>query len=357
MATKFKCNDGIYTVLRNGKAVAIGATAGEAITAITADAEEINCPEPVELGLRLTYTPGNLPANDLAAWNTFFDLPANGTAFTSMATAGDEVTLIGGAGITLKASLFRTSATLLKIEDDVDCVVAIAGGKNAGALSLCSALNTVTLNGVTTVAQEGLFTNAALTSLSMTACTTMGQAAIMKCTSITTISLPALTSTGLSCFIDCSGATTFTLPLLTSAGNSTFANCTSATTFTLPELLTAGANCFDACSSNIIFNLPKVTSAGTQCFNSCTSATTFTLPLLTSAGNSCFANCTAATLINIPLCTALGTDPTDATVFNLITGQTITLNVAAVNATNNAGGVHASIVYLSANNTDTINYI
>jgi hypothetical protein len=46
MATKFKCNDGIYTVLRNGKAVAIGATAGEAITAITADAEEINCPEP-----------------------------------------------------------------------------------------------------------------------------------------------------------------------------------------------------------------------------------------------------------------------------------------------------------------------
>lgn len=43
MATKFKCNDGIYTVLRNGKAVAIGATAGEAITAISADAGELAC--------------------------------------------------------------------------------------------------------------------------------------------------------------------------------------------------------------------------------------------------------------------------------------------------------------------------
>jgi hypothetical protein len=111
------------------------------------------------------------------------------------------------------------------------------------------------------------------------------------------------------------------------------------------------------CTSNVTFNLPKLTTAGDQCFENCTAATTFTLPLLTTAGASCFEGCTAATLINIPLCTALGIDPTDASVFNAIAGQTITLNVAAVNATNNAGGVHASIVYLSANNTDTINYI
>ena len=43
MATKFKCNDGIYTVLRNGKTVAIGATAGEAISAVTSDAGELAC--------------------------------------------------------------------------------------------------------------------------------------------------------------------------------------------------------------------------------------------------------------------------------------------------------------------------
>ena len=73
MATKFKCNDGIYTVLRNGKAVAISATAGEAVEAIAADAEEIACPPepPARLGLRITTTPGGLPPFDLAAWNTF----------------------------------------------------------------------------------------------------------------------------------------------------------------------------------------------------------------------------------------------------------------------------------------------
>lgn len=40
---KFKCSDGIYTVLRNGKVVAGGATAGEAIVAISADAGEVAC--------------------------------------------------------------------------------------------------------------------------------------------------------------------------------------------------------------------------------------------------------------------------------------------------------------------------
>lgn len=43
MANKFKCSDGIYTVLSNGKTIAIGATAGEAISAVTTDAGELAC--------------------------------------------------------------------------------------------------------------------------------------------------------------------------------------------------------------------------------------------------------------------------------------------------------------------------
>lgn len=274
------------------------------------------------LGLRLTYTTGNLPANNLAAWNAFFDLPANGTAFTSMSTAGDEVTLFGGAGITLNASLFRTSEKLLKIEDDIDCVVAIAGGKNTGALSLCPNLTTVTLNGVITVAYEGISANAALVNVSLDACTTLGSVAFNNCTSVTTFSLPELTtagadcfrgcaaatiftlpqltSAGNNCFRDCTSATTFTLPLLTSAGDNCFLNCTAATTFTLPELLTAGNLCFANCTSNVTFNIPKLTTAYVECFKNCTAATTFTLPLLTTAGDSCFQDCTAATTFTLP---------------------------------------------------------
>lgn len=224
---------------------------------------------PAELGLRLTYTPGNLPANNLAAWNAFFDLPANGTAFTSMSVTGDEVTLIGGGGITLKPSLFRTSDKILKIEDDVDCVVAVAGGKNSGALSLCSALTTVTLNGVTTVEQEGLYANAALTSLSMTA------------------------------------------------------------------LTTAGASAFDGCAT----------------------LSAISLPTLATAGAACFANCTSATTFDLSACTALGTTTGDNSVFSGITGNTITITVPTALSTCDGGNPDGDLVYLSANNTATINYI
>lgn len=264
-------------------------------------------------GLRLTYTTGNLPANDLAAWNSLFDLPTNGTAFTSLSTSGDEVTLIGGSGITLKQSLFRTSSTLLKIEDDVDCVVAISGGKNAGALSLCEALTTVTLNGAITAGVEALYTNLSLTSISMDA--------------------------------------------LTTAAAWCFRGCTSATTFTLPSLTTASARCFQGCTSVITFTLPSLLTAYEYCFKDCTSATTFTLPTLATAAGYCFEGCTSATTIDMPMCTVLGVTPADADVFLSIIGQTITLNIAAVNATNNAGGVHASVAYLIANNTATVNYI
>jgi hypothetical protein len=305
---KFKCSDGIYTVLRNGKTIAMGATAGEAITAITADALAVNC-----LGLRLTYTEGNLPANDLAAWNTFFDLPANGTAFDSMKVIGDEVTLFNGAGITLKASLFRTSATLLKIEDDVDCVVAIAGGRNLGALSLCSALTTVVLNGVITVAEEGLFDNPLLTSLSLTDCTTLGTGSLKGATSLATLTLPALTS----------------------AGANSMEGLTSLVSFTCATLLT--------CANGVWYG--------------CTSLTTLLIASATAVGNSILENCTALTTANLSSCTNLGGTAGDNSVFLNIIGNLVTVTIPIAQQTIDAGNPDGDLVYLAANNTATINYI
>ncbi len=87
------------------------------------------------LGLRLTYTTGNLPANALSDWNTFFDLPTNGTPFTSMSVVGDEVTLYGGSGITLATILFRNSE-LVKFEDEAGVVATVMEGVFDGSLSL-----------------------------------------------------------------------------------------------------------------------------------------------------------------------------------------------------------------------------
>ena len=275
---------------------------------------DITEPEPDPIpGLRLTYLNGEFPESDLAGWNTKFDLPSFGTAFTDMVVEGDEVTLIGGAGITLRAGLFRTNDKLLKIEDDVDCVVAIGGGRNLGALSLCSALTTVTLNGVITVAEEGLLNNPLLTSLSLNDCTTIG-------------------GNGLA-FND--AIATLTLPSVTSIGNGGMLGLSALTTFSSSTLLTAGINAFNLNTNLVSLNLPN----------------------LTTLGNNAMFSCVSVTLINIPLCVNLGTDPSDAYVFDQILGQTLTLNIAAVNATNNAGGVHASIAYLIANNSATVNYI
>ena len=114
---------------------------------------------------------------------------------------------------------------------------------------------------------------------------------------------------------------------------------------------------FQSAFAITLVGLQDLVTAGEEGFNGCSLVTTFDFPLLTTLGENFFTNCTSATLINLPLCVNLANNPASITAFQFITGQVITLNIAAVNATNNAGGVHASVAYLIANNTATVNYI
>jgi len=267
----------------------------------------------VPLGLRLTFTHGNLPANNLAAWNSLFDLPTNGTAFTSLSTSGDEVTLIGGSGITLKQSLFRTSSTLLKIEDDVDCVVAIAGGKGLGAVSLCSALTTVTLNGSITIGEEGLYSNASLTYLSATSCATMGKDACANNTILSTFSLPALTSAGESCFSQSplmnffDGVSSNVCPLLTTLGPTCFLSNTATPAFLFITATNIPSGLFAGCSC-IVVSIPSCTTLGQ-----------------TTGYNDVFLNCTNLTTVYCPtaLATVDGGNPDGDLVYAVGLGATI----------------------------------
>ena len=43
---------------------------------------------------------------NVSDWNTYFDLPAFGTPFTSVSVTGDEVKLYGGSNIIIKEELF-----------------------------------------------------------------------------------------------------------------------------------------------------------------------------------------------------------------------------------------------------------
>ena len=266
------------------------------------------------LGLRMVFDDiANAPVVDptnVGQWNTFFDLPTNGAVFTSVSVTGDEVILFGGGAMTIKASAFINDASLIEAEDQAGIVIAGA----FASFELAASLTTPVFPEMLTAATECFF----------------------GCTSVIVFDLPKLQTSGIDCFSSSTNKTTVTLPDLTAAAQNSFWGCTSATTFTLPALLATGVNCF---------------------FN-CISCATFSFPLLKTAASATFRDCFAATLINIPLCVYLGNDPTDASVFDGCTNPALVLNIAAVNATNNAGGVHASIAaLLIANPTATVNYI
>jgi len=78
-------------------------------------------PDPTPAGLELTFDDiANVPVADVSSvsdWNTFFDLPTNGTEFTSVEVVGDMVRLIGGSGITLAEYLFFDNSNLIKWKD------------------------------------------------------------------------------------------------------------------------------------------------------------------------------------------------------------------------------------------------
>lgn len=153
-------------------------------------------------------------ASIVSNWNTLFDLPTNGTPFTSVIVVGNDVELYGGSGINLKNDLFRDN-THISFVDDNDGNIITAG-------SYC----------------------------------------FFSCPLITSFNLPALTSTGMGCFRNCPLIVEFNFPSLISAGFSSFASCPGVTTFNLPSLISSGAVCFSNCYSVTTFNLPSCTNLG-----------------------------------------------------------------------------------------------
>jgi hypothetical protein len=245
-------------------------------------------------------------ATDVADWNTFFDLPTNGTPFTSVTVVGNDVNLYGGSNIHLSDSLFSDNYNLVSVVDNVNCI-----------------------------------TTAAISSF-------------LNCNVATTFNLPALTTAGDGCFNQCDLATTFNLPALTTAGDGCFTYCYLATTFNLPALTTAGDSCFNGCYLVTTFDLPALTTAGDGCFNECSSVTTFNLPALTTAGNGCFNECESVTTFDLPSCTNLGSTTGNNNVFNGISSNVITLTIPASRMTCNSGNPDGDIQYLQENNTVTV---
>ena len=188
-----------------------------------------------------------------------------------------------------------------------------------GCFYNCGFLREVTIEGVTSWAENSFLNCTNLASVTLTeGVTTIGSSAFEGCTQLTSIAIPkGVTSLGDKSFYGCTNLASVTLaeglktigysafrncPLtnitipkgVTSLGNYSFYGCTNLTSVTLAEgLTTIGNSAFRNCPLTNI-TIPKgVTSLGNYSFYGCTNLTSVTLAEgLTTIGYSAFQNCT-----------------------------------------------------------------
>jgi len=183
-----------------------------------------NCNQPpVELPLSLTFDAiGNAPVvdpSDVAQWNTFFGLPANGTPFTSVEVIGNQINLYGGSGITLFSGCFSSDGHITLIQDDALCVVACA----AYAITGCTILNDITLNACITFgdgAVSGNYTNTSIGLRNFRAdnATDFGAACFDVNSAMDNCIIPKTVNIWAGCFNNCTMLLTLSIPLCTNLG-------------------------------------------------------------------------------------------------------------------------------------------
>ena len=241
----------------------------------------------------------NVPVTDATSvsdWNTFFDLPTYGTPFTSVDVIGNEVTLSGGSGITLKGGIFSDSScatSLLKLEDlgciiDIECEEIILEDP-----SYSHTIRSPFLHYYETIPGEPEIFNVCsnLTEVIFTSVTNIGTYAFGGCSSLSSITIPnTAISIGDSAFFG-TALTSVVIPdSVTSIGDVAFQACEYLTSITLSNNITSiGPQTFDGCSSLLSIVIPdSVTSIGDMAFSG-TALTEITIPKnVVSLGNSAF---------------------------------------------------------------------
>lgn len=338
-------------------------------------------------------------ANSVSDWNIFFDLPTNGTPFTSVVVTGNEVNLIGGSGISIKDHLFYYNINIIKIIDN-GCIIQINNLAFNSCISLtdisfpscnrvvgiidmevgtfygCTSLINVYIPLLTNIETSTFQRCSSVIEFNFPLLQSIEVSSFADCVSVTSFISPNLISAGNSCFSGCISVSEFDFPLFTSAGDYCFYGCTNLLTINLPNLITAGMFCFGYCSSLAILDFPLLTIAPDYCFDVLVGVTTINLPSLITAGMLCFDTCSLVSTanfnnlqtvgegcfrgwvslssFNLPSLITLGTTTGNEYVFEDISGKTITLTIPSALMTCNSGNPDGDIAYLVANNTVTI---
>jgi len=229
-------------------------------------------PEPQINALELTWDDiTNVPVADATSvsdWNTFFDLPTNGSVFTSVEVVGNVVKLYGGSGIMLRKGLFSETSQeqadrLIAINDKAGCVtdmdemVFYYNIEEPEYETFCTQLTTVILNSCVTTGYEDFWGCISLVNVEMDSLEVLAENCFNSCESLEYIELPSLTTTTLAGFAGCTSLLSAILPNATSIGNELFSNAISLSTIYTPLLINCGGDVgvndvFSSIENNII---------------------------------------------------------------------------------------------------------
>jgi len=277
---------------------------GGLVTVTITDAANLSCSGSLNVqlpscggGLRMKFAPASIELGyDLAFWNTLFDLPANGTAFTGLTVVGDNVYLTNGGAGTFALGSFLGSAMYA----------------NSNILEFDDSQSNYLASG--------------------------GAACFYGCNFLERIIVPVLSAIPNNFAWDCVRLIHLDAPLVSSVGNGSFTNAGS---------LGAG----------VIFNLPLCLTAGQGAFEQC-KVQNLSLQVCTSINDNCLNFVNSLVTLNLPLCTSLGSSTGDDNVFINISGITATITVPIFLQTCNAGNPDGDLVTFLANNpASTIIYL
>lgn len=195
---------------------------------------------PVQQGLRLTWDDiANVPVADASSasdWNAFFNLPTNGSPFTSVVIDGNTAVLVGGGVITIPPGLFAANSDLIEVDDQSGVIVAC----DHDVFNGCDNMTDATLN----------------------SCETFGDNCFLACASLSNFSATSATTFGDDCFNVCQQLLSFTAPNAQSLGVNCFSLCRFTTTWNFPNVKTVGTSCFDECYGATSFDLSSCASLG-----------------------------------------------------------------------------------------------
>jgi hypothetical protein len=288
---------------------------------------------PIPPPLMLTFDSiSNTPVVDpysVSQWNTFFDLPTNGTPFSEIIINDNSVYFFGGSGITLKDWLFSDSnhSHLISVIDNGSCIsyvgyCSFAASTQAWA-EVPTILTTVDLPGVITIGDGAFYLCYSLSSVNLPKMTRAGAWSFTGIISAPSLSFPSCTYMDWGCIAMTDTdwnplpnvLTSLYLPVLETAEETCFACLTELTELNLPELKTGGKSWIffnDGHSWNPIphklttVNAPKLETTGIRSFYNWTGLTSVDFPLLTTIGEESFYGCISLNSFNLPSLSSIG---------------------------------------------------